>query len=31
MPEEWDIVTDDHDLIQYLTNMFNRLLTVEEN
>ena len=31
MPEDWEIVGGDFDLVQYLKNMFNRLLTIEEN
>lgn len=31
LPEEWDISSSDFDLTQYLKNMFNRLMTIEEN
>ena len=31
IPEEWDLSSSDFDLTQYLTNMFNRLMTIEEN
>jgi hypothetical protein len=31
IPEEWNIVTRDHSMVNYLKNMFEHLLTVEEN
>ena len=31
LPEEWELATDQFDLIQYLMNIFNRLLIIEEN
>ena len=31
IPEEWDISSGDFDLSQYLTNMFSKLMTHEEN
>ena len=31
LPEEWEIMSDGYDMLQYLKNMFERLLTIEEN
>jgi hypothetical protein len=31
IPQEWEIMSDEFDMLQYLKNMFDRLLTIEEN
>ena len=31
IPEDWDISSSDYNLLSYFTNMFDHMLTVEEN
>ena len=31
IPDDWEIISDNYNLLQYLKNMFDHLLTVEEN
>ena len=31
IPDDWEIISDKYNLLQYLKNMFDHLLTVEEN
>ena len=31
IPDDWEIISENYNLLQYLKNMFDHLLTVEEN